>query len=85
MKTEGEARIEGAKRPRIEGEARIEGAKRPSIEGKARNEGEVRDERGRGLGRGLGGPLPRKFLQKNDSEMVQSGEYFTSKLPDQAV
>ena len=32
---EGEARTEGAKRPRIEGEARIEGAKHPRIEGEA--------------------------------------------------
>ena len=34
-KVEGEARIEGAKRPNIEGEARVEGAKRPRIEGEA--------------------------------------------------
>ena len=34
-KVEGEARIEGAKRPSIEGEARVEGAKRPRIEGEA--------------------------------------------------
>ena len=31
MKTEGEARIEGAKRPRFEGEARIEGVSRDKI------------------------------------------------------
>ena len=53
-KIEGEARIQGAKRPRIEGEARIQG--------EARIEGEARDfSGGRGLGRGLGEPLPRKF------------------------
>ena len=41
-----------------------EGAKRPRIEGEARNEGEARDiSGGRGLGRGLGEPLPRKFLK----------------------
>ena len=38
---------------KIEGEARIEGAERPRIEG------EARDLAGRGLGRGLGEPLPR--------------------------
>ena len=61
-KVEGEARIEGAKRPSIEGEARVESAKRPRIEGEARTEGEAREKSGeRGLGRGLGEPLPRKF------------------------
>ena len=59
---EGEARIEGAKRPRIEGEARVEGAKHLRIEGEARTEGRSpRKNGGRGLGRGLGEPLPRKF------------------------
>ena len=63
-KVEGEARIEGAKRPRIEGEARFEGAKRLRIEGEARTEGEAREKTGgRGLGRGLGELLPRKFLK----------------------
>ena len=38
---------------RIEGEARIEGAKRPSIEGKARSEGAARDRSGEGLGEPL--------------------------------
>ena len=65
MKTEGEARIEGAKRPRIEGEARIEGAKRPSIEGKARIEGEVRDKSGGGVwGGGSVSPSPENFCKK---------------------
>ena len=63
-KVTGEARIEGTKRPSIEGEARVEGAKRPRIEGEARTEGEAREKSGgRGLGRGLGEPLPRKFLK----------------------
>ena len=63
-KVEGEARIEGAKRPSIEGEARVEGAKRPRIEGEARTEGKAREKSGgRGLGRGLGEPLPRKLLK----------------------
>ena len=48
-KVEGEARIEGAKRPSIEGEARVEGAKRPRIEGEARTEGEVREKSGGGV------------------------------------
>ena len=51
-KVEGEARIEGAKRPSIEGEARVEGAKRPSIEGEARTEGEAQDKAGEGSGEG---------------------------------
>ena len=49
---EGEARIEGAKRPSIEGEARTEGAKRPRIEGEARTEGTARDRSGEGFGEG---------------------------------
>ena len=41
-----------------------EGAKHPRIEGEARTEGEARDiAGGRGLGRGFGEPLPRKFLK----------------------
>ena len=51
-KVEGEARIEGAKRPSIEGEARVEGAKRPRIEGEARTEGEAREKAGGGVGEG---------------------------------
>ena len=47
-KVEGEARIEGVKRPRIEGEARVEGAKRLRIEGEARTEGEAREKTGEG-------------------------------------
>ena len=39
-----------------------EGAKRPRMEGEARTEGEARDIAGE-LGRGLGEPLPRKFLK----------------------
>ena len=71
MKTEGEAGIEGAKRPRFEGEARIEGVSQDKICGE-------------GSGEGFGEPLPENFC-KIESEMVQSGAYFnTSKLPDQA-
>ena len=74
-KIKDEARIEGAKRPSIEGEARVEGAKRPRIEGEARSEGEAREKAGgRGLGRGLGEPLPRKFL-KNQLETIDFGAY----------
>ena len=53
-KVEGEAGIEGAKRPRIEGEARVEGAKRLMIEGEARTEGEgeAREKTGEGSGEG---------------------------------
>ena len=51
-KSEGEARIEGAKRPRIEGEARVEGAKRLRIEGESRTEGEAREKTGEGSGEG---------------------------------
>ena len=78
-KFEGEARFEGAKLPSIEGKARVEGAKRPKIEGDARTEGKAREKagggvwgggsvrksRGRGLGRGLGEPLPRKFKKNH--------------------
>ena len=56
-KTEGEARIEGAKRPRI-GRSPIRGQS-PRWSG------------GRGLGRGLGEPLPRKFLKIwNDNRAI---------------
>ena len=41
----------------FEGEAQVDGAKRP------RTEGEAREEAGRGLGWGLGEPLPRFFFQ----------------------
>ena len=59
---EGEARIEGAKRPSIDGEARIEGAKRPRIEGKARAEGAARDiSGGRVWGGGSVNPSPENF------------------------
>ena len=51
-KVEGEARIEGAKRPSIEGKARVEGAKRPRIEGEAQTEGEAREKAGDGSGEG---------------------------------
>ena len=37
---------------KTEGEARIEGAKRPRIEGEARSEGEARDKAGEGSGEG---------------------------------
>ena len=61
MKTEGEARSEGAKRPRIEGETRIEGA--------------ARDKNGGGVwGGGSVSPSPENFC-KIDSEMVQSSAY----------
>ena len=36
----------------IEGEARVEGAKRPRFEGEARTEGEARDKAGEGSGEG---------------------------------
>ena len=59
---EGEARIEGAKRPSIEGEARVEGAKRPRIEGEARTEGEAREKAGGGVwGGGSVSPSPENF------------------------
>ena len=45
------------------GEARIEGAKRPRFEGEARTEGVSRDKIGEGSGEGFGEPLPRKFWQ----------------------
>ena len=50
---------DGAKRPGIEGVARTKGV--------ARTEGEAREKNGgRGLLRGLGEPLPRKFLKKTE-------------------
>ena len=61
-KVEGEARIEGAKRPSIEGEARVEGAKRPRIEGEARTEMETREKAGGGVwGGGSVSPSPENF------------------------
>ena len=61
-KVEGEARIEGAKRPSIEGEARVEGAKRPRIKGEARTEGEAREKAGGGVwGGGSVSPSPENF------------------------
>ena len=61
-KVEGEALIEGAKRPSIEGEARVEGAKRPRIEGEARTEGEAREKAGGGVwGGGSVSPSPENF------------------------
>ena len=60
-KVKGKARIEGAKRPSSEGEARAPSRGRPRIEGEARTEGEAREKSGRGLGRGLGEPLPRNL------------------------
>ena len=54
-------------------------------EGEARIDGAYPETRsaGRGLGRGSVSPSPENF-GKIESEMVQSGAYFTSKLPDQA-
>ena len=50
--------------------------KRPNIEG------EARDKSGGGIWvEGLVSPSPENVSNK-DSEMVQSGAYFTSKLPD---
>ena len=61
-KVEGEARIEGAKRPSIEGEVRVEGAKRPRIEGEARTEGEAQEKAGGGVwGGGSVSPSPENF------------------------
>ena len=65
-KFEGEARIEGAKRPSIEGEARVEGAKRPRIKGEARTEGEAREKAGGGVwGGGSVSPSPENFEKSN--------------------
>ena len=71
METEGKAQIEGTKRPRIEGKARIKGAARDKNEG-------------RGMGGGSSVSPSLENFCKIDSEMVQSGAYFTSKLSDQA-
>ena len=72
---EGEARIEGAKRPSIEGEARVEGAKRPRIEGEARTEGEAREKAGGGVwGGGSVSPSPENFL-KIKLEIIHFGAY----------
>ena len=65
-KVEGEARIEGAKRPSIEGEARVESAKRPKIEGKARTEGEARENAGEGSGEGARWAPPQKIFEKSN-------------------
>ena len=49
-------------RGEFEGEARVEGAKRPRIEGEARTEGEAREETGGGVwGGGSVSPSPEKF------------------------
>ena len=61
-KVDGEARIEGAKRPSIEGKARVEGAKRQRIEGEARTEGKAQEKAGRGVwGGGSVSPSPENF------------------------
>ena len=74
-KVEGEARIEGAKRPSIEGEARVEGAKRPRIEGEARTEGEAREKAGGGVwGGGSVSPSPENFW-KIKLETIHFGAY----------
>ena len=74
-KVEGEARIEGAKRPSIEGEARVEGAKRPRIEGEARTEGEAREKAGGGVwGGGSVSPSPANFW-KIKLETIHFGAY----------
>ena len=62
-KVEGETRIVGAKRPRIKGEVRIEGAKRLRIVGEARTKGGAQKKTKEGSGKGLGEPLPRKFVK----------------------
>ena len=68
-KVEGEARIEGAKRPSIEGEARVEGAKRP------RTEGEARKKSGGGVwGGGSVSPSPENFW-KIKLETIHFGIY----------
>ena len=65
-KVEGEARIEGAKRPSIEGEARVEGAKRPRIEGEAQTKGEAREKAGEGSGEGARWAPPQKIFEKSN-------------------
>ena len=59
----GGSRILTTEGPKSEGEARIEEAKRLRIEGEARTEGEARKKAGRGLGKGFGESLLRKFLK----------------------
>ena len=74
-KVEGEAQIEGAKRPSIEGEARVEGAKRPRIEGEAQTEGEAREKAGGGVwGGGSVSPSPENFW-KIKLETIHFGAY----------
>ena len=74
-KVEGEARIEGAKRPSIEGEARVQGAKRPRIEGEARTEVEAREKAGGGVwGGGSVSPSPENFW-KIKLETIHFGAY----------
>ena len=47
---------------KVEGEARIEGAKRPRIEGETRTEGEAREKSGEGSGEGGSvSPSPGNF------------------------
>ena len=72
---EGEARLEGAKRPSIEGVARVEGAKRPRIEGEAQTEGEFREKSGGGVwGGGSVNPSPEN-LKKSTLETIHFGAY----------
>ena len=66
-KVKGESRIEGAKRPSIEGRSPRRGREAPENWGRSPNrERSPRKSGGRGLGRGLGEPLPRKFLKKSN-------------------
>ena len=75
LNVEGEAWIEGAKRPSIEGEARVEGAKRPRIEGEARTEGEAGEKSGGGVwGGGSVSPSPENFW-KIKLETIHFGAY----------
>ena len=50
-------------RGEFEGEARVEGAKRPRIEGEVRTEGEAREEAGEGSGEGARWAPPQKIFQ----------------------
>ena len=64
LRAKPESRARSARVSR--GKAFFQGAKRPRIEGEARTEGEAREKNGgRGLGRGLGEPLPRKFKKNH--------------------
>ena len=57
------------------GEARIEGAKRPRIEGEARTEGEARENAGGGVwGGGSVSPSPENF-RKIKLEIIHFGAY----------